>query len=76
VENTTQTEQQAQYTVDNVLVGHYQIVHGNNMTPKQIAKLEKKLEELYNEIPKKTGLLDIVREIVDIELQLEKECNQ
>lgn len=46
------------------------------MTPKQIAKLEKKLEELYNEIPEGTGLLDIVREIVDIELQLEKECNQ
>lgn len=46
------------------------------MTKKELVKKEKELEELYNQIPEGTGLLDIVREIVELELELEAECNQ
>ena len=46
------------------------------MTQKEIKQAENKLEKLYNEIPEGTGLLDIVREIVELELQLEAECGQ
>ena len=45
------------------------------MTTKK-RRIQKKLEELYNEIPEGTGLLDIVREIVELELQIEAECNK
>ena len=37
---------------------------------------ELKLEELYSQIPEGTGLLDIVREIVELELLLEAESNK
>ncbi len=47
-----------------------------NLTQKEIKQAQKKLEELYNEIPEGTGLLEVVREIVELELQLEAECNQ
>lgn len=45
-------------------------------TGKCISDLELKLENLYNEIPEGTGLLDTVREIVEIELLLEAESNK
>lgn len=37
-------------------------------------KKENKLEELYNKIPQ--DLLGTVREIVDLEIELEADCNQ
>lgn len=43
------------------------------MTTKQI---QARLEELYNEIPEGTGLLDTVREIVELEIELEALSNQ
>lgn len=46
------------------------------MTKTQIKKKEIKLENLYNQLPKETGILDIVREIVNLEILLEAECNQ
>lgn len=46
------------------------------MTPKQIKHKQKELEDLYNEIPEGTGLLDIVRIIVELELLLESESNK
>ena len=42
------------------------------MTTKQ---KQKRLEKLYNEIPEGTGLLDTVREIVELELELEAQSN-
>lgn len=41
-----------------------------------IKEQQKRLEELYNEIPEGTGLLDTVREIVELEILLENESNQ
>jgi hypothetical protein len=46
------------------------------MLKKEIQKAEKQLELLYNEIPEGTGLLDIVREIVELEILLEQESNK
>ncbi len=46
------------------------------MTPKQIKRKQVELEDLYNEIPEGTGLLDTVRQIVDIEILLELESNK
>ena len=46
------------------------------MTQKEIKKLERSLEKLYDLIPEGTGLLDVVREIVDTEIILEAECGQ
>lgn len=41
-----------------------------------IKQMQKKLTALYEEIPEGTGLLDTVREIVELELLLEAECNK
>lgn len=47
-----------------------------NMTKAQIKKKEIELEDLYDQLPEGTGILDIVRQIVAIELLLEAECNK
>jgi len=57
----------------------YNTLRLTNKQLKQLEKSYKQLEELYNEIPEGTGLLDIVREIVELELsikELEKLNNQ
>lgn len=46
------------------------------MNQKELEKKTKELEELYNEIPEGTGLLDIVRDIVELEIEIEAECNK
>lgn len=46
------------------------------MTKAQIKKKEIELEDLYDQLPEGTGILDIVRQIVAIELLLEAECNK
>ena len=46
------------------------------MTQKELRKAQVQLETLYNELPEGTGILDIVREIVELELSIERECNQ
>jgi len=46
------------------------------MTEKELKIIQSRLEELYNEIPEGTGLLDVVREIVELESLLDKEDNQ
>lgn len=43
---------------------------------KQLKRMSKELEELYNEIPEGTYLLDTVQRIVELELLLEAECNK
>jgi hypothetical protein len=53
----------------------------NKYAPKQKiykcpSDTELKLEELYSQIPEGTGLLDTVREIVELELLLEAESNK
>lgn len=45
------------------------------MNDQAIKEHQERLEELYNEIPEGTGLLDTVREIVELELLLKSESN-
>lgn len=46
------------------------------MTQKEIEQVKDELDNLYNEIPEGTGLLEVVYDIVRLELLLEAECGQ
>jgi len=54
------------------------IININNMTHKEITKIQKELEKKYAELDEEISCkaMRMVNEIVELELQLEAECGQ
>ena len=48
------------------------------MTKKELTKAQNRLEELYGEIERKNDpdTMSMINEMIDLELELEAECNQ
>ena len=48
------------------------------MTEKELEKMQGKLDDLYEQLETEIGSssMDIVHEIVELELQIEAECNK
>jgi hypothetical protein len=49
-----------------------------HMTPQQLKKAQKRLDNLYSNLYMEVGssTMDMVNEIVELELQIEAECNK